>query len=270
MSEASFGKYIPLNSPLHKMDLRAKPICLIILLVSVLVPASWYAYAALAVLVLCIVHSTGLGPRFVLKTAAGLLVLGVFLLILNIWTLKTGDVVLSFSIFSKTITVFSGALEFTAKVFIRLLLMLLLAGCLTASTKPLDLTLAIEYILSPLKFIGIPTYAVSMMISIAFRFIPTFRTELDRIRLAQKSRGLDTDGMNVFKKINGVLSLTVPLFVIAFERAYELADAMEARGYVPGAPRTRLYEPHFQISDFICMILSLVVLALCITSRIFL
>ncbi len=56
---------------------------------------------------------------------------------------------------------------------------------------------------------------------------------------AQASRGVDMSSGSLKEKIGAVLSLIVPLFVSAFDRAEQLANAMEARGYVPGRARTR-------------------------------
>lgn len=78
-----------------------------------------------------------------------------------------------------------------------------------------------------------------MMISIALRFIPTLIEETQRIMKAQASRGVDMSSGSLKEKIGAVLSLIVPLFVSAFDRAEQLANAMEARGYVPGRVRTR-------------------------------
>jgi energy-coupling factor transport system permease protein len=56
---------------------------------------------------------------------------------------------------------------------------------------------------------------------------------------AQASRGVDLKEGSLKEKLMAILSLIVPLFVSSFQRAEELADAMEARGYVPSAVRTR-------------------------------
>ena len=91
-----------------------------------------------------------------------------------------------------------------------------------------------------------------------------------RIMNSQKSRGVDFEEGKLKEKIQAILSLIVPLFSVAFERAYELADAMEARGYVPGAERTRYRQLKFTFKDVLVVILSFVILGLMILSRIYL
>ena len=87
---------------------------------------------------------------------------------------------------------------------------------------------------------------------------------------AQKSRGVDFENGKLSEKISAILSLIVPLFSVAFERAYELADAMEARGYVPGAERTRYHVLKFRFLDFLFMFICTAILAVSILSRFYL
>ena len=129
---------------------------------------------------------------------------------------------------------------------------------LTATTKPLDLTLGIEHLLSPFKRIGFPTHEVAMMISIALRFIPTLLEETQRIMKAQASRGVEFSEGSLKEKILSIVSLIIPLFISAFQRAEDLANAMESRNYNPEAKRTRYKQLIWKISDtisFACVIM---------------
>ena len=98
------------------------------------------------------------------------------------------------------------------------------------------------------------------MISIALRFIPTLIDETNRIMKAQASRGVDLKEGTFKEKIMAILSLIVPLFVSSFQRAEELADAMEARGYIPSATRTRYKQLKHTLKDWIMMLCVLTVL----------
>ena len=44
------------------------------------------------------------------------------------------------------------------------------------------------------------------------------------------------------------------MFVISIKRASDLADAMEARGYIPGAKRTKLLQMKFKSFDYFSLI----------------
>ncbi|MBQ1809585.1 MAG: energy-coupling factor transporter transmembrane protein EcfT, partial [Erysipelotrichaceae bacterium] len=159
------------------------------------------------------------------------------------------------------INIYSDAVLNTLYIVIRLLLMVTLTTLLTATTKPLELTLGLEQLMKPLARLHVPTHEIAMMISIALRFIPTIIEETERIMNAQKSRGVDFDEGSLKEKISAILSLIVPLFSVAFQRADDLANAMEARGYVPGAERTRYKELIYHGRDHVLRILSLLILA---------
>lgn len=88
-----------------------------------------------------------------------------------------------------------------------------------------------------------------MMISVALRFIPTLIEETQRIMKAQASRGADFNEGTLKEKITAIISLIIPLFISAFQRADDLANAMESRNYQPGAMRTRYHQLKWRYYD---------------------
>src|SRR5699024_3289441 len=114
------------------------------------------------------------------------------------------------------------AITQTLYIAIRLMLMIMITTVLTATTKPLDLTLGIEELLKPFVRFHLPAHEIAMMISIALRFIPLLIEETQRILQAQASRGVDLKEGKLKEKMMAVLSLIVPLFVSAFQRAEDL------------------------------------------------
>ena len=118
----------------------------------------------------------------------------------------------------------------------------------------LDLTYSLEWYLIPLRVVKFPTHEVAMTISIALRFIPTILDETNRIMKAQSSRGADFERGGLIKRFKAIISLIVPLFISAFERSGQLAEAMEARGYDPRAKRTRYRILKFHYSDILSFI----------------
>ena len=135
---------------------------------------------------------------------------------------------------------------------------------LTISTMSTDINNGLEWLLSPLKVFKINVSVISMTFALTLRFIPTLLEESKKIMNAQASRGVDFQEGNLSEKIKQIVSLLVPMFVISFRRAEDLSNAMEARGYVIGAPRTRLDELKFKGLDIFCFIVSLAFLALAI------
>lgn len=256
LNNITIGTYLPLNSVIHRLNPLAKIIALIILLVGVFIINNLYVYLGSMVFILILIKIAKLSVGRLLKQVKILYFMFIFLFIINILMLRTGEVV--FTIFS--FKVYSGALYQTAIIFFRLTSMVFLSSILTMCTKPLDLTLGIEQLLSPAKKLGFPAHEVAMMISIALRFIPTLVEETNKIMIAQTSRGVDFQANKLSVKIKAVISLLIPLFVASFKRAEELANAMEARGYNPSAKRTRFVSYRWRYRDNIAMICSVLYL----------
>lgn len=163
--------------------------------------------------------------------------------------------------------VYDSGLKSASFVFIRMVMMIGITSLLTVSTMSTDINNGLEWLLSPLKLIKIPVSTFSMTISLALRFIPTLYEEARKIMNAQASRGVDFQEGKLKDKVTQIISLLIPMFVISFRRAEDLSNAMEARGYVIGAKRTRLEEMKFKTLDYFCFGLSLCFLGLAIWSN---
>ena len=266
MNNLVFGKYIPIDSLMHRLDPRAKLIGLFLMIAAVFIPKSWWVFLVIALLLAVALLLAKIGIKMIVQSFKPMIMMMIFLLVINSLTIKTGDVMFTIGTFA----VYKDAIFNTLFVITRLLLMISITTLLTATTNPLDLTLGIEWLLKPLEVIHFPAHEVAMMVSIALRFIPTIIEETMRIMNAQKSRGVDFENGRLAEKISAILSLIVPLFSVVFERAYELADAMEARGYVPGEKRTRYHVLHFRFMDYLFIFICMAILAFSILSRIYL
>lgn len=257
MNNIALGRYIPMNSIANRMDPRAKIGILLIIMIAIFIPAGFWGYLPIAAFVVLALWASKLKLSFAMRSVKPMLFMMVFLLVINIFVMKTGTLLFKMGWF----TIYSDALVQTAYIVIRLTLMIILTTILTATTKPLELTLGIEKLLKPFDAIGLPSHIIAMMISIALRFIPTLIEETNRIMNAQASRGVDLQNGTLKEKIKAVLSLIVPLFVSAFDRADQLANAMEARGYDPNRPRTRYQTLHMGSADYWGLCIACVVLA---------
>jgi len=141
----------------------------------------------------------------------------------------------------------------------RLVLLISTSTIFTATTKPLDITIAIEDLFGFLKKV-VNVHILSMTISIALRFIPTILDETYRIMKAQASRGVDFVHGKLKEKALAVTSLIIPLFISAFARSDDLANAMEARSYDPYAKRTRYRKLKWNKKDTVMLSLTLLLL----------
>ncbi len=143
-------------------------------------------------------------------------------------------------------------------IFLRIIAVMVIASLLTYTTSTIELNDGLESLMKPLRIIKIPTYIFSMMISLTLRSIPTLLVETDKIMKAQTSRGADFNESTLRQKIGQIIALLIPVFVISFDRADDLSNAMEARGYIIGEPRTKLDVYKINYKDII--ILSVVIL----------
>lgn len=266
MKNITLGKYIPLDSFIHSLDPRTKLKAMFMFLVIIFVPAGFYGYGIVAVVLFAAVYAAKLKAGYIWKSFKPMLFMLFFLGILNIFTIKTGTLLLQLGKF----TVYSGAISQTCYIVVRLLLMIIVTTLLTATTKPLDLTLGLEDIMAPLQNVKFPSHEVAMMISLALRFIPQLLEEANRILKAQASRGVDMENGSFKDKVQAILSLIVPLFVSCFQKADDLADAMEARGYVVGAPRVRYKQLSYSSRDYFVRVFMWVLLALTIAVAVWL
>ena len=256
MNNITLGQYIPLNSFFHKLDPRSKICAMFALLIAVFIPTGWIGYAVIGTVIVCSILIAKLRFSYIFKSMKPMLMMLVFLLVINILVIKTGDVLVTIG----PLSIYSDALMQTLYIVVRLMLMIMITTLLTATTKPMDMTLGIEDLLAPLEKLKVPTHDIAMMISLALRFIPTLIDEANRIIKAQASRGVDMENGSFKEKISAVLSLIVPMFVSCFQRADDLADAMEARGYVVGAPRVRYKILKFKGGDYLVLIVSNLIL----------
>jgi len=116
----------------------------------------------------------------------------------------------------------------------------------------------------------VPVHELSMMMSIALRFIPILIEETDKIMKAQMARGANFEDGNLIQKAKSMVPLLIPLFVSAFRRADDLAMAMEARCYSGGEGRTKMKPLRYQGTDRKAYVILIAFLVLVIVARVLL
>ncbi len=257
MGNVTLGRYINLDSPIHRLDPRAKIVGMLLLLIAIFIPAGWIGYGILFVYATAVIMKAKLSFGYVVKTMKPMRFMMIFLLIINIFVIRTGTVWVEWGSFR----IYSDAVTQTLYIVVRLLLMIMITTTLTATTKPLEMTVGLEDLMQPLVRFHVPAHEIAMLISIALRFIPDLIEETERIIKAQESRGVDLKEGKMKERIMAILSLIVPLFVSAFQRAEDLANAMEARGYAPGSERTRYKVLKMQKNDWLLLVCDGAVLA---------
>lgn len=262
----SFGKYLPYNSFVHHIDARIKLIDVIIFMVAIFMTYSDNAfmnltiYAVIFILLILLSFIAKVSFLSIFKSMAALWMMLLFVLILNVFFTKPTDPTIGIAFTIGSVNIYWIAIINVLYVFSRLLLVVMITNIFTSTTKPMEMTNALEWLLFPLSLIKIPIHKFAMAISLALRFIPTLQEETERIMKAQASRGVDYKQGKMKEKIKALIALIIPLFMTAFTTSGQLADAMEARGYDPNAKRTKYKTDCFSYRDVIAIIFSLIIL----------
>lgn len=258
LKDVSFGQYYPTNSVIHRLDPRVKLLMMIAYVVLIFFIQSYIGYLLFALFVVIASAIARIPFKSLLKSIKAVAFLVVFISVINIFFYSgDGEPLWSWWI----LTVYTDGLVFSSKMALRLILLVLGPAILTYTTTPIELTNAIESLLSPLKLVKFPVHDLAVIMSIALRMIPTLMEETERITLAQKARGADLDTGNLFQKIKAMVPILVPLFVCAFRRADELALALESRCYDATPNRTTYKVLELKGRDFAFIVLFLVFMA---------
>lgn len=245
MSRFTIGNYYPGSSLIHRLDPRLKLIISVAMMIIIFMLNSWWQLLIYAVFLFGCQALSGLPPRLLLRSMRPILWIAIFAFIINTFSIPGTEL---FSVGPVTVTeegVFTGL-----RMVVRLVLLIVTSTLfLTLTTTPLLLADSLESLLGPLKRLKVPVHDLSMMMSIALRFVPTLSEEADKIMKAQSSRGANYDSGKLLDRLKGIISILVPLFVSAIGRAEDLALAMEARCYRGGEGRTKLHELHYSRLD---------------------
>lgn len=264
IKDVTIGQYFPGNSFIHKLDARTKIILTLVFLVFTFICKNFYALGLITIVGVVSYLLSKISPKIILKSLKPLLPIILLTTILQLYYVKDGDILFQW----KFIEITDRGVFMAIFIAVRILVLLVISSLLTYTTAPTDLTDAIEKLLSPLKVFKIEVHTFAMMMTIALRFIPTLIDEIDRIMSAQKARGADFESGNLAKRVKALFPIFIPLFISAFKRAIELADAMSCRCYTGGGGRTRLRKMEFTIRDAFAGVFMLLVCVLVIVFNI--
>lgn len=254
IKDITIGQFFPGSSFVHKLDARTKIILTLIFLVFIFVCKNFWSLGLLCLFAAVSYGLSRLSPKLAIKSLKPLLPIVLLTTLLQLYYIQKGDIILQW----RFITITDTGVYTAIFIAVRIFTLLLMSSLLTYTTSPTDLTDAIEKLLSPLKIFKVDVHTFAMMMTIALRFIPTLIDEIDRIMAAQKARGADFESGNILKRIKALIPIFVPLFISAFKRAIELADAMSCRCYT-GEGRTRLRQMKFSYRDAVASVVTVAV-----------
>lgn len=265
LRDITLGQYYPAESVLHKLDPRVKLFGTLIFLISLFITNNFIGYIPALLFLIMAIKLSKVPFKFMVKGMRAILFLLLLSVAFNLF-LTPGDELVSFW----KLTITRQGIQTAGFMAIRLTFLVIGSSLMTLTTTPNNLTDGLEKGLGFLKVLKVPVHEISMMMSIALRFIPILVEETDKIMKAQIARGADFESGNVIKKVKSLIPLLVPLFVSAFRRANDLAMAMEARCYRGGEGRTKMKPLKYAGRDRIAYLIIFAYLALIIVLRILL
>lgn len=260
LKDITLGQFFPGDSLIHRLDARTKLICLVVYIIALFQTGGWLSYGLLIATSAALMAISKINPKNIFRGLKPMLFIIALTGLLNIFYTQGTPVLPGW------IITWEG-LDRAAKMILRISLLIAATFLLTYTTSPMALTDGMELMFNPLKKIKVPVHEMTMMMSMALRFIPTLIEETDKIMSAQKARGADFETGSLVKRAKALLPILVPLFVSAFRRADELAVAMESRCYHGGVGRTRMKQLKLHGRDYASLLAAAAFLALIIIMK---
>ena len=254
LKDITLGQYFPGSTIVHRLDPRTKLIFVVLYIAALFQAKGWIGYLTVTAVTALFMILSHIRPKNIFKGLKPMIIIIVFTALLNLFYTEGREIIPGWRMTWE-------GLEKSVQMILRIILLITGTFLLTYTTSPIALTDGLEKLLNPLKKIKVPVHEMTIMMSMALRFIPTLIEETDKIMSAQKARGADFETGRLTERAKALLPILVPLFVSAFRRADELAVAMESRCYHGGEGRTRMKVLRFAARDWAALALGILFLA---------
>lgn len=259
LRDITLGQYYRTESIIHKLDPRVKIIGTFVFLVAIFMVNNAIGYAIAGLFLVMNIKLSNVPVKFIFRGMRSIFLLLMISVLFNLF-LTPGDPI--FTVWKIKVT--KEGLKLAAKMAVRLVFLITGSSLMTLTTTPNNLTDGLESILKPLKLVHVPVHEISMMMSIALRFIPILLEETDKIMKAQMARCADFETGSIINRAKNMVPLLVPLFISAFRRAMDLAMAMEARCYRGGEGRTKMKPLVYHKEDKVAYVVLVLFLIICV------
>ena len=228
INKLSFGQYIHKNSIIHRLDPRIKVVYVVILSSLIFLVNQNFEIILFSVFMVSVNFLSRIELRQMLKKLVPFYYVFIFILLM-------------YAIFARN-KLNDGLF------FIWQFLILIMISCvLTFTTTVSDLILALEELARPLRMFGIKPRNVSVMISIAIRFVPVMFSNLEKTKEAMLTR------LANFRKSSQIKLIVLVLIERMLKSASTLSDSMISRQYDENASGYRILE--LKPTDYISMLI---------------
>ncbi|MEH7505622.1 energy-coupling factor transporter transmembrane component T [Neobacillus drentensis] len=256
----TIGQYVPTGSFIHRLDPRIKLLAFVILVLAIAFNTSYIGNAIGLALSLYLFWASKIpisyGLSGVKPAIPFIVILAILQLLFQGQLFSDGRVYVDYGF----ILITSESIRLVVVSAVRFIEIIFLSSVLTLSTSTTELTHSIQSLLSPLKKINFPVHEISLITTIAIRFVPTFAIEMEKMMKAQASRGADfgTGGWwRIIQRTKEMFPIIIPLFNIALSRAEDLILAMESRCYTPGGDRSSFSVYKALTKDYLVLLVGL-------------
>ncbi len=256
----NIGQYLPLASPIHRLDPRARLVGLLFLVLAFTFTRSGWGVILGALLALALTRVARVPLRYALQGLVGPLPFLLILAFLQIFINSYKDSgFIFFTIAGDVISLSDLGLGLMIIGRVCDLILILSLGSYTLSTG--EITLGLGYLFGPLARLGVPAHDFVMVLQVSLRFLPLLAQTTERIAKSQASRGADWDARHggLFARVRRITPIIVPLFLVNLRRAETMALAMDARGYGSVERRTSRIQLHAHPPDWAAVIFSLII-----------
>lgn len=215
--------YIAGDTPVHRCDARVKIVALLLYSIAVLLPLPWWAVLVLSAVPWAVAALARIPVRALLVPLVPVLVLAAF--------------AAGFSVFYNPGP--AGALSGIV-VALRMVALVVASFVVCMTADATDLLRAFAFFMEPLRRLGAPVDDIAFTLALALRFIPLIAGQFREVRLAQRARGADGQGLGPYRRMQVWGAAFAAVFVGLFRQADATATAMDARCYGAAGRRTAL------------------------------
>lgn len=244
-------------SLLSSFDPRITLLSCFMLMLSAFSITHYTQLAVLAFATLCLIIAAKIPFIKLISSLHMLIAVFTFSGLLNILAVRTGKILCKLG----PIIVTNDGIHCAILFATRFSLVIIIGAILVITISPTVLTEACTSLLSPLKTIGIPTQEISLIMSLALRFLPTLSNEAVEVAHAQTARGGSIRDGSICKRIHAISSLIVPAFAGVIRHSETLSLALDTRCYTPSATRSHLHTLKVRAKDVLLLAITIFVIS---------
>ena len=241
---------------LHRLDARTKLLLFLCIFLALALSRNLYSLFIIALFTLFLVIISSFSFIFILKSIAAFLWIFLFTSLFHLF-FTPGD---SIDIFMSSGTgITEQGAEKAVWILLQLTIMIVNANLLTLTSSPRELSLAFERLISPLNRLSVKTEELSFLFILTIRFIPILKSEIEKILLSRKARGITFSG-SLSERASNIASVIPPVFSNIFYRSDHLVTAIISRGFGRDERRGRWKESSFRWNDLAAFVIILALL----------